>query len=120
MATFVDIAGVPYPDKYKGKKVLPYEGTSLLPVIMDEAQSRETPLFWQWQNGRAVRDGRWKIVKDGLGTPWSLYDMIADPSETADLSVEHPEVVNRMSALFDQWFDRVSITKPHTDKKKNL
>lgn len=120
MATFVDIAGAPYPEKYKGKKVLPCEGESLLPVILDEAGDRESPLFWQWQNGRAVRDGRWKIVKDGLGTPWSLYDMSADPSETVDLAGEHPEIVNSMSAMFDVWFDRVSITRPHTDKKKNL
>ena len=41
MATFVDLAGTPYPEEYKGRRIVPYEGVSLLPVIRDPcAKSR--------------------------------------------------------------------------------
>ena len=119
MATFVDLTGAAYPEKYKGHKVLPYEGTSLMPVIRDEQYQRQSPLFWAWQYGRAVRDGKWKIVKHGLGTPWSLYDIDSDPAETVDLADEYPQIINRLSAEFDVWFNRVSITGAH-NKQKNL
>ena len=33
--------------------------------------------------------------------PLALYDLTADPGETRDVSVEHPEVVRRLSALAD-------------------
>ena len=120
MATFVDLAGAPYPEEYKGRRIVPYEGVSLLPVIRDEKPVREKPLFWEWQHGRAVRDGKWKLVKHGSDTPWSLFDMEADPSETQDLAASHPETVTRMNAMFEAWKKRVSITKAHPHLKKNL
>ena len=109
MATFVDLTGAPYPKEYSGRDILPYEGVSLMPVIEDGAQRRESPLYWAWKDGRAVRSGKWKIVKHGLENDWSLYDMLQDPAETADRSSEYPHVVKRLSAMFDEWFDRVSI-----------
>ena len=120
MATFVDLAGAPYPEEYKGRRIVPYEGVSLLPVIRDEKPVREKPLFWEWQHGRAVRDGKWKLVKHGSDAPWSLFDMEADPSETQDLAASHPEIVTRMNAMFEAWKKRVSITKAHPHLKKNL
>lgn len=111
MATFVDVAGAPYPSTYHGKTVLPYEGTSFLPVIRGANIVRKQPLFWEWLNGRAARDGKWKLVKEGLGRPWSLFDMQADPSETNDLAAAHPEVVARLDQLFNEWKARVSVTK---------
>lgn len=120
MATFVDLAGAPYPEEYKGRRIVPYEGVSLLPVIRDEKPVREKPLFWEWQHGRAVRDGKWKLVKHGSDAPWSLFDMEVDPSETRDLAASHPETVTRMNAMFEAWKKRVSITKAHPHLKKNL
>ncbi|WP_300601380.1 arylsulfatase [Niabella sp.] len=111
MATFVDLAAVPYPKSYNGKPVLPYEGTSFLPVIQGKTMERKQPLFWEWQTGQAARDGKWKLVKEGLDQPWSLFDMQADPSETKDLAAAQPEVVSRMDQLFKAWKARISIVK---------
>lgn len=119
MPTFVEIAGVPYPEEYGGHRVLPCEGESFLPVIRGEETGRRKPIFWEWQYGQAVREGRWKIVKHGLDNPWSLYDMEADPTETRDLAAEQPDRVKRMGEMFDAWKKRVSITKA-VDKPKNL
>lgn len=111
MATFVDIAGKPYPEKYKGNAVLPYEGVSFLPALKGSKAKREKPLFWEWSTGRAARDGKWKIVREGKDAPWSLFDMEADPSETVDLAAKHPDIVKRLDGMFNDWLKRVSITK---------
>ncbi|MGN6294528.1 MAG: arylsulfatase [Chitinophagaceae bacterium] len=116
MATFVDVAGAPYPKEYQGKPVLPYEGISLLPVIKNEKVVREKPIFWEWQKGQAVRNGKWKLVKQGLDSPWSLFDMEADPSETKDLAQANQGIVQQMDQLFREWKSRVSIVKA---SKKN-
>lgn len=108
MATFVDLVDKPYPAQYKGRRIIPYEGVSLLPVLFDKNPVREKPLFWEWKDGRAVRDGKWKLVKQGLETPWSLFDMEADPSETRDLATSHPEIVTRMNAMFEAWKKRMA------------
>ena len=120
MATFIDIAGAPYPEEYDGHKVLPYEGESFLPVIQGKDAGREKPLFWEWQHGQAARDGKWKIVRQGKDSPWELYDMEADPSETENLAAGHPETVEKLARMFSEWKTRVSVTKAHPHIKKNL
>lgn len=82
-----------------------------MPVIRNESVIREKPIFWEWQFGQAVRDGKWKIVKQGLENDWSLFDLSDDPSETKNLAGANPEIVARMDAMFKAWKKRVSITK---------
>jgi arylsulfatase A-like enzyme len=41
---------------------------------------------------RAVRSGRWKLVQDLTASTVALYDLEADPGETADVAAAHPAV----------------------------
>ncbi|MCA8973608.1 MAG: arylsulfatase [Planctomycetes bacterium] len=43
---------------------------------------------------------------------WELYDLVADPGEAHDVAAAQPEVVARMRAVYDAWFDDVSSTRP--------
>lgn len=53
MATFVDLAGAPYPEEYKGRRIVPYEGVSLLPGHpRRETRARKAALL-----GMAARAG---------------------------------------------------------------
>ena len=110
MATFVDLTKTPYPSEFNGRKILPYEGESLMPVIYHQKSKRERPIFWEWQHGQAARDGRWKLVKHGLENSWSLFNMRMDPSETEDMASKHPEIVQSMDKMFKEWKQRVSLT----------
>ena len=54
-----------------------------------------------------MRDGDWKLVRDGLESEWDLYNLTNDPSETKNLARIHPEKVNTMESLFLQWKEEV-------------
>jgi len=105
MATFVDVAGAKYPATYKGKKVLPLEGKSLLPVFEGGTREGHDAIFWQFGKCRAVRRGRWKLV--GSGSRWSLHDMETDRCELKDLARAHPDKAKELEALWNEWAARV-------------
>jgi arylsulfatase A-like enzyme len=103
MATLVDLTGAPYPSEYNGKKITPMQGVSLLPAFRGETPVREVPLFWEWQNGQAVRSGEWKLVRHGKEQDWDLYHLATDPTETDNLASERSGKVEEMARLFQQW-----------------
>jgi arylsulfatase len=80
-----------------------------MPVIRNENPDRTKPLFWEWKNGQAARDGKWKLVRDGLNNRWSLFDINADPTEVNDLAEKYPQQVEKMDAMFQEWQKRVAI-----------
>jgi len=102
MTTLVDAAGTTYPAEYKGNKVAPAAGVSLLPLVQAKSFNRRGPIFWEHENNRAVRDGKWKLVTNGDG-PWELYDIDKDRGEIHNLAAEHPELVKKMSEQWQRW-----------------
>lgn len=58
-------------------------------------------LFWRNTDYFAVLDGRWKLHGDrSRGRVW-LYDLDADPTEQNNVAAQHPDIVARLTALFD-------------------
>ena len=113
MPTVLDIAGAEYPETYNAQKVLPYEGESLLPTLSGGSLPRNKDLYWQWLDDRAVRQGKWKLVASdspevNASGQWELYDMETDKTETSNVASDHPEIVQRLSRLYENWLDRVS------------
>ena len=60
-------------------------------------------LYWEFHAGgglQAVRQGRWKGVRNGVhreaDLPVELYDLDTDPTETTDVAAEHPEIAARI------------------------
>jgi arylsulfatase len=107
MATLVDLTGADYPEWFNGAEVTPMQGESLLPALLGEKSQRESPLFWEWQDGQAVREGEWKLVRDGMESDWELYQVNADPTEISNLALQYPEKVEALKLLFLQWKERV-------------
>jgi arylsulfatase len=103
MATFVDITGAPYPSSFRGEDIVPLQGESLLPAFLGEKQPRTKPLFWEWRQGQAVRQGPWKLVRHGLDKEWDLYHVDEDPTETRNLAPTEVERAAELEALFKEW-----------------
>jgi arylsulfatase len=102
MATAVDLAGAVYP-----AEKTPLEGRSLAPLFAGGSLQREA-LYWEHEGNRAVRVGDWKLVAMHR-RPWELYDLAKDRSESHDLSVEEPDHVRSMSALWDAYAARALV-----------
>jgi len=108
MATYVDISGASYPEEFRGTKITPLQGESLLPVFLGEDPKRSGALFWEWSRGQAVRDGDWKLVRWGKDKSWDLYNIAADPTETKNLASDYPKQVEALEQNFLEWKSSVS------------
>ncbi len=107
MPTVLELAGASIPRTWAGAPTVPLEGISLRGTFAtDEARPRR--IFWEHEGNRAVRDGRWKLVSEFPGA-WELYDMEWDRTELHDLSKERPEIVRRLSGLYDEWAGRTGV-----------
>ena len=101
------------------------DGLSLAPLLRGEAQVTPHGIV-HWQVGLgpnaqwAVRDGDWKLIGNPRDTsqpkmpgdpvaPRFLANLKSDPSETANLAKQHPEIVKKMENAHLEWlrsFDR--------------
>ena len=107
MTTFLDIAGVEYPETYNGHKIKPPEGFSMTPTFKDKPHSRDV-LYWEHEGNKAVRKGKWKLVRKYPGD-WELYDIEADRTETNNIVKDHPEIVREFVGLYEKWADRCEV-----------
>ena len=126
MATCVEVANATYPTKHQGGVVIPPEGTSLVPVLTRN-EILDRTLFFEHEGNRAVRQGQWKLVSraypnsghfrqiDQLPqSEWELYNTEQDRTEMSDLSSTHPQLVEELSGLWQDWAVRTNaIPKPH-------
>lgn len=99
LPTILEIAGVEYPAKHDGKRILPSDGRSFLPILSGEVMGKREPMFWDFLQRGAIRDGEWKLVKE-REKPWMLYNIESDPSESEDLTAAHPD---QAALLLEKW-----------------
>ncbi|MGI9458177.1 MAG: arylsulfatase [Aeoliella sp.] len=111
MPTLVALAGATYPEKFheEEQEISPLEGVSLLPAFAGESIERKSPLFWEHEGNRAVRDGDWKLVARGAKGKWQLYNLTEDRSELNDLADLHPERVAELNAAWQTWANRAGV-----------
>jgi arylsulfatase A-like enzyme len=94
-ATFVELAGAQSAPEY------PFDGTSLVPHLLDGAEPPGKDFFWRTRSEGALRRGPWKLLRPD-SAPDALYDLTADPGEEADLAARHPDLVAELAARWDE------------------
>jgi arylsulfatase A-like enzyme len=99
------------------------DGYSLLPIIKSEnALSAHQVLYFQWRDQWAVRQGKWKLIVNGrdttgkfsehpqkeekMETPF-LANLDAEQPEEKNFAAEYPEIVNRLTKLYNSWSNDV-------------
>lgn len=104
MPTLLDAAGAT-------QQVPPTEGVSLLETIKTGSALPERAMFWEHEGNAAVRFGDFKLVRKhrGADTPWELYNLAQDRTETHDRAAHQPELVRDMTAAWEQWAAEVGV-----------
>ena len=115
LATFAAVVGADLPDD-AGE-----DSFNMLPVFLGEsaeAPGREGVIHHSSQGMFAIRQGPWKLI-EGRGSggftgpahiepapgepTGQLYNLDGDLSETTNLYQQHPDIVERLTALLDQY-----------------
>jgi len=83
------------------------DGLNLLPWLGGDAPSPgKRTLFWRFGRNIALRDGKWKLVRQaarGQGqADFALFDLARDIGETNDLAANHPDVVRELRVKLDR------------------
>ncbi len=109
MPTLLELTGAVYPEKANRMGTLPLEGISLVPAFQGKPLDRPNPLFWEYSEGFAIRDGNMKAVRmrRAVDREWELYDFSRDENETYDLALVMPEKLQAMKRQWEAWYASV-------------
>jgi len=93
LPTAADLAGVAPPSDI--------DGISILPTLLgSEDQKQHDYLYWEYSQNQSVRDGKW-FGHRANGGDVELYDLIADPGQSKDLSGQFPDIKKEMEVIMD-------------------
>jgi len=126
--TILELANVEPPDKtYGGRSVAPIEGHSFARVLsgsVEPVYDADDAFVMEVHGGRSVRLGRYKLVWEqppgntwwGYPIPdtwyrWQLFDLEKDPSEANDISETHPELVQELIAIWDEYAQKYGVVR---------
>jgi len=107
--TVCDLVGVPIPAGL--------EGRSQAPVLRGEKRSVRDAVFLGYKDlQRAVRRGRWKLIRYPKIDRTQLFDLESDPHETVDLSDDPAQQsrVEELTALMREQQERFGDPAPLT------
>ncbi|MCF7668527.1 MAG: sulfatase-like hydrolase/transferase [Verrucomicrobia bacterium] len=112
LPTMAELCGVTLP------KDSHIDGKSLVKVIeSDSAESPHDTMFWGLGNQWAVRRGPWKLIGNPrdptqdkpVQTVNNLFlsNLNADPSEKENLAGKHPDIVEELKSIREQWISHI-------------
>jgi arylsulfatase A len=78
-----------------------FDGTSILPLLLENKPLPERTLFWRMRQQKAVRRGPWKLYLNKKII--ELYNLDNDIGENNDLSKRHVEKVTTMQSELIAW-----------------
>jgi arylsulfatase A-like enzyme len=104
--TFLELAGIPYPETYNNKKMAPLLGESLYSFLNGKTNKIHSDdyVFGLEHDGQClVIKGNWKITNVSQPfdeSAFELYNLAEDIGETTDLSKVNPE---KFKEMMDEW-----------------
>ncbi|MBM3458755.1 MAG: arylsulfatase [Armatimonadetes bacterium] len=112
LPTLLEVAGAAYPTQYRGQRLTPPDGASLLPILRGERRPPPRELFFEHDGGRALRQGDWKLVAERDSDTWKLFHLGRDRTETKDRAGDHPRRVREMAARWETVARELGVPLP--------
>lgn len=80
------------------------DSVSIFPELVGETiagkkQAQHEYLYWEINGWTAIRQNQWRAVQPKPSSPWELYDLSTDPSESNDISASKPDVLAQLTTL---------------------
>ena len=100
--TLLDYAGAPVPSGRTGESLRPLlegRGEWSRAALIGDVRRRGKP---GTRVPSFVRTERWHFIDDGKSSP-QLFDVVADPNETEDVSASHPDLAGRFPQMVRSW-----------------
>ena len=91
--------------------------TPFLTTVFADDTMEPRQIYFEHEQNRAIRDGKWKLVAQGHSGKWELYDMEKDRTEMHDLSASMPEKAKELEKLWEDWAVKAFV-KPYPVSKK--
>jgi len=97
------------------------EGLSIVPLLHNASATLDRDaLYWHYPHYHsagatphgAIRSGQWKLIEFFEDQHVELYDIVADISESQELSNMHPEVATQLHQRLNRWRHSVSAQMP--------
>ena len=105
LPTILELAGGKKSETIDGQLVPPAPGISIAPLFAKDGAIHRDTLWWLHEGNRALRAGDWKIVAAGKDSPWELYNIATDRSESENLAERMPEKVKELAAMWEKQRD---------------
>ena len=115
MATFVDLTGAKYPKTYRGEKIVPLQGKTLVPLFAGNKREEHDWLYFEYGTCRAIIQDDWKAVSF-YGHKWELYNLVDDRVEQNDLASKLTEKVESLEQLWHGVAKEIDMAPPKTLK----
>ncbi|HXC53149.1 MAG TPA: sulfatase-like hydrolase/transferase [Candidatus Limnocylindrales bacterium] len=113
--TILEAAGIKRPDVYRGRKLKPIEGASVVATFASATAATRTEQYFELGGQRGYLDGNWRLAcRHERGTPfendaWELFDLSKDPNELVNLAASNPEKVKELAAKWNAAAERYGV-----------
>ena len=106
--TFLELAGINYPDEFDRVKTIPLHGKSLIPIF--EGQIRQEPEYFisgYSERFRMFRKDSFKIVRANKDA-WELYNIQNDPTELKNLANSRQGKLSELTIKYQSAIDKIN------------
>ena len=102
MPTILEATAAKYPSTYKGNKIYPLEGSSMIPLYENGNWQEHELMFWEHESNCTLRMGNYKAIQRYDTKQWELYDLSCDRSDLNDIS---SNMHDKLKIMTDKWYE---------------
>jgi len=117
MPTILEMAELQQPKEYQGREVAPTRGRSMTRMLSGDSKEiyfPEDSVGAEMAGGKWLRRGDYKavLVPPPFGPgEWQLFNLAEDPGETNNLAATSPELLEELTAVWQQYADEVGVVE---------